>query len=101
MFNNLGFTELALIMGIALIVFGPSKLPELGKSLGSAMREFKKATQALTEEVQRATTIEPEPPPARPAPPAPAEPPPEPVAGSERPAADSDKPAPDSEKPSA
>ncbi len=42
MFNRLGTTELILILGIALVVFGPSKLPEIGKSLGKAINEFKK-----------------------------------------------------------
>lgn len=46
-----------LVIGvIALVVFGPAKLPELGKSLGSAMREFKKATQSVTEEVAKAAS---------------------------------------------
>lgn len=39
---NLGATELLLILGIALLLFGPSKLPGLGKSLGEAIRGFKK-----------------------------------------------------------
>jgi sec-independent protein translocase protein TatA len=44
---NLGFQEMVLIFLIALIVFGPKKLPELGKSLGKGIREFKKATNDL------------------------------------------------------
>jgi sec-independent protein translocase protein TatA len=44
---DIGFPELLLVMVIALIVFGPSKLPGLGKSLGEAIRGFKKA---MTEE---------------------------------------------------
>ncbi|NUM59790.1 MAG: twin-arginine translocase TatA/TatE family subunit [Bdellovibrionaceae bacterium] len=39
---NLGFTELLLIAGIALLLFGPSRLPGLGKSIGEAIRGFKK-----------------------------------------------------------
>ncbi len=39
---NLGASELLLILGIALLIFGPSKLPGLGKSLGEAIRGFKK-----------------------------------------------------------
>jgi len=39
---NLGMTELLLILGIVLLLFGPSKLPGLGKSLGEAIRGFKK-----------------------------------------------------------
>ena len=47
-----------LIFGVALLLFGPSKLPELGKSLGAGIREFKKATQAITEEVTKAAAEE-------------------------------------------
>ncbi len=45
--GQLGFQELAVIFLIALLVFGPKKLPELGKSLGKGLREFKKATNEL------------------------------------------------------
>jgi sec-independent protein translocase protein TatA len=45
--GQLGFPELILIFVIALLVFGPKKLPELGKSLGKGLREFKKATEEL------------------------------------------------------
>jgi sec-independent protein translocase protein TatA len=43
MFGSIGMPELIVIFVIALIVFGPSKLPDLGKSLGEAIRGFKKA----------------------------------------------------------
>jgi sec-independent protein translocase protein TatA len=43
MFGSLGAPELLVIFVVALIVFGPSKLPELGKSLGEAIRGFKKS----------------------------------------------------------
>ncbi len=42
---NLGMTEIVLILVIALIVFGPRKLPELGKSLGKAMGQFRRASE--------------------------------------------------------
>jgi len=42
MFGSIGMPELIVIFVVALIVFGPSKLPELGKSLGEAIRGFKK-----------------------------------------------------------
>ncbi|MGF7185949.1 sec-independent protein translocase protein TatA [Desulfitispora alkaliphila] len=41
---NFGVTELILILAVALIIFGPGKLPEVGKSLGKSIREFKSAT---------------------------------------------------------
>jgi sec-independent protein translocase protein TatA len=41
MFSNIGPMELAIVLVIALIVLGPKKLPEVGKSLGRGMREFK------------------------------------------------------------
>jgi TatA/E family protein of Tat protein translocase len=45
--GQLGFGEILIIFVIALLVFGPKKLPELGKSLGKGLREFKKATEDL------------------------------------------------------
>ena len=61
--ENIGFSELLVILVAALVIFGPSKLPQLGRSLGQGIREFKKATQTITEEVTRAameeTTVEP------------------------------------------
>ncbi|RJF75237.1 twin-arginine translocase TatA/TatE family subunit [Deinococcus cavernae] len=50
---NLGFPEILMIMVIALVVFGPRKLPELGQSLGRALREFRQHTQQVTGEFQR------------------------------------------------
>ena len=41
--GSLGPVELLIIMGLALVVFGPKKLPEIGRSIGNAMREFNKA----------------------------------------------------------
>ncbi len=45
--GQLGFQEIIVIFVIALLVFGPKKLPELGKSLGKGLREFRKATSDL------------------------------------------------------
>ncbi len=45
--GNLGFGELVLIIFFALLVFGPKKLPELGKAAGTTLREFKKATKGI------------------------------------------------------
>lgn len=47
--GNLGITEILLIAVVLLLLFGPSKLPELGKSLGKGIQEFKKASRELTE----------------------------------------------------
>jgi sec-independent protein translocase protein TatB len=46
---NIGLPEMVIILAIALIVFGPHKLPELAKAFGKAMREFKKATEEVKE----------------------------------------------------
>ncbi len=52
---NIGFPEMLIILAIALIVFGPNKLPELAKSFGKALREFKKATEEVKESFQEET----------------------------------------------
>ncbi|WLT32814.1 twin-arginine translocase TatA/TatE family subunit [Geothrix sp. PMB-07] len=49
--GNLGITEILLIGLALLLFFGPSRLPELGKSLGKGIQEFKKAGKELTEAV--------------------------------------------------
>jgi TatA/E family protein of Tat protein translocase len=49
---GIGMPEMILILAIALIVIGPKKLPDLAKSLGRAMREFKKATNEFKETIQ-------------------------------------------------
>ncbi len=49
---GIGMPEMILILAIALIVIGPKKLPDLAKSLGRAMREFKKATSEFKETIQ-------------------------------------------------
>jgi TatA/E family protein of Tat protein translocase len=46
---NIGMPELLIIVAIALIVFGPDKLPELAKALGRAMKEFKRASEEIKE----------------------------------------------------
>ncbi len=55
MFPNLGMSELVLILVIALVVFGPRKLPEVGKSLGKTINEFRRASAASFGEVAEVT----------------------------------------------
>ena len=52
MFGRIGMGELLLIFGIVLIVFGPSKLPSLAKSMGQAVAEFRKGTKELSKELE-------------------------------------------------
>jgi TatA/E family protein of Tat protein translocase len=80
MFGPIGMPELIIILVIALIIFGPRKLPELGKSLGRSINEFKKASNELRstledeirveEQRDRASAVTPATPPAATPPPA-------------------------------
>src|SRR5437764_7482239 len=58
MFGSLGFPELIVIFVIALIIFGPRKLPEIGKSLGKSLAEFKKASNELRNTLEEEIRIE-------------------------------------------
>jgi TatA/E family protein of Tat protein translocase len=58
MFGPLGMPELVVIFVIALIVFGPRKLPELGKSLGKSLAEFKRASNELRNSLEDEIRIE-------------------------------------------
>ncbi len=66
MFGTLGGPELFLILVVALIVFGPRKLPEMGRSLGRLMAEFRKASndfqRTIEEEVETDRRTQPPPP---------------------------------------
>lgn len=66
MFAFLGWPEIIGILIIVLVLFGAKKVPELMRGLGSGIKEFKKASREVQDEVQRA--IDEEPPPASPAP---------------------------------
>jgi len=48
---NIGPTELMVILVLALIVFGPKKLPEMGRSIGKGLREFRKAQMDIKREI--------------------------------------------------
>lgn len=56
MFGRLGPMELVLILVIALVVFGPSKLPEIGKSFGRAIREFRDHSNKIADEDDKQDT---------------------------------------------
>ncbi|QED49934.1 twin-arginine translocase TatA/TatE family subunit [Cytobacillus dafuensis] len=47
MLSNIGIPGLILVLVLALIIFGPSKLPEIGKAFGTTLKEFKKSTREL------------------------------------------------------
>jgi TatA/E family protein of Tat protein translocase len=49
---NLGFTEMAFIFFIALIIFGPKKLPQIGRQLGNALNEFKRASNEFKAQIE-------------------------------------------------
>jgi sec-independent protein translocase protein TatA len=52
MFGSIGMPELILIFIVALLVFGPKKLPEIGKSLGKGLAEFKRASDELKKTIE-------------------------------------------------
>jgi TatA/E family protein of Tat protein translocase len=76
---GIGMQEMLVIFVIALLVFGPTKLPQLARSLGRAMAEFRRASSDLRQTLLESTREESPPRPAEPARPAPA-PAPEPPA---------------------
>ena len=58
MFGPIGMPELIIIFIIALIIFGPRKLPELGRSLGKSLAEFKKASNELKSTLEEEIRLE-------------------------------------------
>jgi len=58
MFGSLGIPELLVIFVVALIVFGPKRLPEIGRTLGKAMGQFKKATDEFKNTIEREVHVE-------------------------------------------
>jgi TatA/E family protein of Tat protein translocase len=58
MFGSLGIPELLVIFVVALLVFGPKRLPEIGRTLGKALGEFKKATDELKNTIEREVHVE-------------------------------------------
>jgi TatA/E family protein of Tat protein translocase len=53
---GIGMPELLVILGLALIILGPKKIPDLARGLGRAMKEFKKATEEMKESLREETT---------------------------------------------
>ena len=58
MFGSIGMPELLIIFTVALIVFGPRKLPELGRSLGKSLQEFKRASNELKHTLDEEISLE-------------------------------------------
>ena len=58
MFGSIGMPELIIILTLALIIFGPRKLPELGRSLGKSLGEFKRASNELRNTLDEEIRIE-------------------------------------------
>lgn len=52
MLSNIGVPGLIIIIVLALIIFGPKKLPELGRAVGTTLKEFKKSTRELVSDVE-------------------------------------------------
>lgn len=58
MFGSLGVPELLLIFAVILIVFGPRRIPEIGRTLGKALGEFRRATDDLKNTIDREVRLE-------------------------------------------
>ena len=58
MFGSLGVPELLMIFAVILIVFGPRRIPEIGRTLGKALSEFRKATDDLKGTIEREVRLE-------------------------------------------
>jgi len=52
MFGSIGFQEIIIILSIALLIFGPKKLPEVGRSIGKALREFRRTSDEIKEKIE-------------------------------------------------
>jgi sec-independent protein translocase protein TatA len=58
MFENIGGGELLVILFIIFIFFGPKKLPEIGKSIGKGIKEFRSAMRGIQEDIENSTKID-------------------------------------------
>jgi len=52
LFQSFGLPELGIILLIALIIFGPSRLPQIGRSVGKALREFRESSTEVTKAIR-------------------------------------------------
>lgn len=55
MLGGVGSAEIFILLVLALVIFGPQKLPEMGKSIGKAIREFKSAGDEIKQEITKVT----------------------------------------------
>ncbi|MFX4261751.1 twin-arginine translocase TatA/TatE family subunit [Pelotomaculum propionicicum] len=55
---NIGATELILVLAVALIIFGPGKLPDLGKAAGKTIREFRRSSMEIMDDVESVASKE-------------------------------------------
>lgn len=62
MFGSLGMTEILFILALALLIFGPKRLPEVGRTLGRALGEFRRASHDLKRSIDAELTVDEEPP---------------------------------------
>jgi TatA/E family protein of Tat protein translocase len=58
MFGNIGFPELLIILAVALLIFGPKKLPEVGRSIGKALREFRRTSDEIKEKIEEEIQVD-------------------------------------------
>jgi sec-independent protein translocase protein TatA len=58
MFGNIGLPELVIILAIALLIFGPKKLPEVGRSIGKAIREFRRTSEEIKDKIEEEIRVE-------------------------------------------
>jgi Tat protein translocase TatB subunit len=56
--GNLGFGELLMVFAVALVIFGPRKLPEIGRTIGKALGEFRRATNDLKNTLEEEVRVE-------------------------------------------
>jgi sec-independent protein translocase protein TatA len=57
MFENIGGSELLVVLFVVFIFFGPKQLPEIGKKLGKGIKEFKDAVRGIQTDIQKSTRI--------------------------------------------